>query len=189
MLVLSIDPGSKTHGVVLYDAGTERVVMSDKAKDSDGVFALVAELRTVCHVRNVRGIVSVERISPRQGMGGDVLLTAEWSARFVQAAHDAGCDVYWLKRHAVLRELDLGGVAGNRDAAVRRAMVERHGPSKAEAVGRKASPGPLYGVSSHSWQALGLAVAAYEQSKRGQSPTITTGAMLGAVNEQEADNA
>jgi len=38
-------------------------------------------------------------------------------------------------------------------------MIEMHGGERATAIGTKRAPGALYGVSSHAWQALGLAVA------------------------------
>ena len=39
------------------------------------------------------------------------------------------------------------------------AFIEMHGGDKSTAIGKKYNPGPLYGVSSHAWQALGLACA------------------------------
>ncbi len=36
------------------------------------------------------------------------------------------------------------------------------GGTKEAAIGKKASPGPLYGVSSHAWQALAVAVVVAE---------------------------
>ena len=43
-----------------------------------------------------------------------------------------------------------------KDANVRQALLDRFGGSAA--IGRKATPGPLYGVSRDVWSALALAV-------------------------------
>ena len=45
-----------------------------------------------------------------------------------------------------------------KDANVRAALIDRFGPSKRKAIGLKATPGPLYGVHSHMWSALAVAV-------------------------------
>ncbi len=59
----------------------------------------------------------------------------------------------------VLRGLDVTG-KGNRDSLVRQRLIEIHGGDRASAVGTKAKPGPLYGVASHAWAALAVAVVA-----------------------------
>lgn len=48
------------------------------------------------------------------------------------------------------------------DKNVRRALIDLHGPSEAIVIGRKACPGPLYGVTNHAWSALAVAVTAAE---------------------------
>ena len=45
-----------------------------------------------------------------------------------------------------------------RDSNIRRALLDRFGPTRKQAVGTKARPGPLYGVKSHIWAALAVAV-------------------------------
>jgi len=44
-----------------------------------------------------------------------------------------------------------------KDSNIRQALIDRFGE-----VGTKKNPGPLYGVSSHLWAALGVAVFAYD---------------------------
>lgn len=50
-----------------------------------------------------------------------------------------------------------------KDKQVREALIERFGPGKDAAVGKKKTPGPLYGVSGHYWAALAVAVVAWDQ--------------------------
>ena len=63
------------------------------------------------------------------------------------------CEPYY--RREVLQALDCAK-KGNKDGYVRAACIELHGGEKSVAVGTKKAPGPLYGVSSHGWQALGV---------------------------------
>ena len=76
-----------------------------------------------------------------------------------QCASREGLDVVWLYRREVLRGLDVTG-KGNRDSLVRQRLIEMFGGDRASAVGTKAKPGPLYGVASHAWAALAVAVVA-----------------------------
>ncbi len=49
-----------------------------------------------------------------------------------------------------------------KDANVRRALLDMYpatGGGKTPQVGTKGKPGPLYGVKSHAWAALGVGVA------------------------------
>jgi hypothetical protein len=47
------------------------------------------------------------------------------------------------------------------DAAVRDALLQLWG-GKVEAMGSKKAPGPLYGMASHRWSALAVAVTCAE---------------------------
>jgi hypothetical protein len=49
------------------------------------------------------------------------------------------------------------------DAVIRRVLMDRFGGDRA--VGKKKSPGPLYGVSNDVWAALGVAVTWYDQQQ------------------------
>ena len=49
-----------------------------------------------------------------------------------------------------------------RDANIRQALIDRYGPGKDRAIGRKLSPGPLYGLSGDCWSALAVAVTTTE---------------------------
>ncbi len=59
-----------------------------------------------------------------------------------------------LPRRAV--KLALCGDSRAKDANIRQALIDRFGGSAA--VGRKAAPGPLYGISRDVWSALAIAV-------------------------------
>jgi hypothetical protein len=52
-------------------------------------------------------------------------------------------------------------------------MIDRFGPGKEKAIGRKATPGPLYGVKKDIWSAL--AIACYHLDTRESRLVATTG--------------
>ena len=45
-----------------------------------------------------------------------------------------------------------------KDSNIRQALLDLYGGDKRKAIGIKAEPGPLYGIKSHMWAALGVAV-------------------------------
>lgn len=160
MIILAIDPGTRTSGVVLYDSDERRVLFSEKEMENLAVLDNLGR-RTIWtgaeHLRYEQ--VGVERVQAT-GMGGnDVMITCEWSARFLERAF-VGCQrpPVWHHRREVLRHLDISGGKGNKDSKVRMRLIELHGGTKQAAQGTKKAPGPLFGVASHSWQALGLAL-------------------------------
>ena len=113
------------------------------------LFELIA-----CH----GGPIAIEMIaSYGMAVGKEVFETCVWIGRFVQAA---GVDrVRLVYRKDV--KLHLCGSPRAKDANIRQALIDRWG-GKAEAVGTVKRPGPLYGVKSHAWAALAVAVTALE---------------------------
>jgi hypothetical protein len=153
MIVLGIDPGPTHCGVVVYDTSPRSACFAWKA-------LTVAEAIHVIEAYAGRaGLVAIERVQSYGIAGASLLRTAEVGGMLHQCASNLGLDVVWLYRREVLRGLDVTG-KGNRDSLVRQRLIEIHGGDRASAVGTKAKPGPLYGVASHAWQALAVAVVA-----------------------------
>ncbi len=67
-----------------------------------------------------------------------------------------GGDVTLMPRTTVKAHLCNSSRA--KDANVRQVLIDRFGPGKELAIGKKSAPGPLFGIVSHSWSALALAV-------------------------------
>lgn len=91
-------------------------------------------------------------------VGREVFETCVWIGRFQQAWHSPE-DVRLVYRKDV--KLHLCGTAKAKDANVRQALLDlypRTGGGATPQIGTKAKPGPLYGVSSHAWPALAVAV-------------------------------
>ena len=159
MHILAVDPGTRTSGWVLYDAlpsGARmpgRVLRASKATGNDATIDLIRELRpdrVVC-----------ERVSAGRFSGADYLQTSEVVGAVRQECRREGIPCTLLYRRDVLRAIGVPSGAGA-DSRVRAQMIERHGGDRATACGTKRAPGPLYGVASHAWQALGVAVALVE---------------------------
>ena len=67
----------------------------------------------------------------------------------------------------------LDAITGNRSCKEGPAwdrLCEMHGGDKAQAVGTKKAPGPLYGVGSHARSALAVAVVAAQRIEKGIAP-------------------
>lgn len=73
----------------------------------------------------------------------------------------AGVPVLLIPRPEI--KLHLCGTRTAKDADVRDALIHRYGPGRDKAVGTKKQPGPLYGITSHGWAALAVAVVAMDR--------------------------
>jgi hypothetical protein len=86
-------------------------------------------------------------------VGAEVFDTVWWAGRFAEACQRV--PVVMLPRRAV--KLALCADSRAKDANIRQALIDRFG-GKDAAIGRKAAPGPLYGISRDMWSALAIAV-------------------------------
>ena len=155
MRALGIDPGPTTHGAVLYDDVERRVVWSSKAATRVDLYELV--------VAYAPDLVVIERPAAMGAIGSGVvghMLDTAWTAGRLAEWLADHATVHTMTRRKVLRHLGVLSGKGAADSRVRAACIADHEtPGGMPAVGRKGSPGPLYGVSSHAWQALGLVLA------------------------------
>ena len=151
MIILAIDPGTTESGWVLYADGAVR---------ESGVKSNEAMLGHVRLVPPELGMhLPIEMIaSYGMPVGKEVFETCVWVGRFMQAWHTPAA-VRRVYRKDV--KLHLCGTPRAKDANVRQALIDlfpASGGGKVPQVGTKSQPGPLYGVSSHAWPALGVAV-------------------------------
>lgn len=162
MRILAIDPGPERCGLVIYDTEAGEVAQCDKAATVDAVITLIRYAQADHGVQ----LIACERVQSYGIAGASLLRTSEVYGRVLQATEAAGLPFVGRYRREVLSLLMVAG-RGNRDAMVRERMLEMHGGSRSAACGTKRAPGPLYGVTSHAWQALGLAMAVIIEIKRG----------------------
>ena len=156
-MILSIDPGTKQSGWVLFD-GTR--VRDSGTDENDAVLDIIRLYGGYIAAGLHEPVtLAIERFEARgMPLGDDSLETLIWTGRFIQAWHRPEEVKRVLRRYV---KLHLCGSARAKDPNVRAALLDRFG-GQAAAVGKKASPGPLYGVSSHAWAALAVAVTARE---------------------------
>jgi hypothetical protein len=148
--VLAIDPGTSQSAWLRFD-GDRPQGFGITAND-----VLVRALRS----GGLPEVVVIEKVeSYGMAVGAEVFDTVLWAGRFAEAAHRV--PVVLLPRRAV--KLALCGDLRAKDANIRQALIDRFG-GKDAAVGRKAAPGPLYGISRDVWSALAIAVTYTLQS-------------------------
>lgn len=166
MLILGIDPGTRETGICGYDSSIGRPLANHLFSPgvafcglfgNDGVISILANWHS-----HFDAIV-IERPT-LYGKGGEALVeTVIWAGRFFQAA---GFAARFMTRGEVCEHWSVNGLGKGKDAIINQKLVDRYGgiDGKKKAVGTKAAPGPLFGVTGHSRQALALAIA-YAETK------------------------
>ena len=146
--IFAIDPGTTHSGLV---------IMVDGRVTSSGVLENREMLDEIAIHRGTP--MACEMIaSYGMAVGKEVFETCVWIGRFMERADNPDA-VRLVYRKDV--KLHLCGSPRAKDANIRQALIDRWG-GKAEAIGTIKKPGPLYGVKSHAWAALGVAVTALE---------------------------
>ena len=84
-------------------------------------------------------------------VGAEVFETCVWIGRFIERIGQTRL----IYRKDV--KMHLCGTPRAKDANIRQALIDKLGH-----VGTVNNPGPLFGVKSHLWAALGVAVTAWE---------------------------
>jgi hypothetical protein len=146
-VILAIDPGTTESGWVEYEAG--RVVVSGVSSNYELVTKLIGH-----HAQKL----AIEMIaSYGMPVGKEVFETCVWIGRFIAAYGKplSNMQSFFVYRKDV--KLHLCGTSKAKDGNIRQALIDKLGPQ-----GTKANPGPTYGVKSHAWAALAVAVTAAE---------------------------
>jgi hypothetical protein len=152
--ILAIDPGYEQSAWVLYDGyaiGAHAIESNETLLDRFGRFVGVVDA------------VVLEQIeSFGMAVGREVFETVFWTGRFFEAARQV-CVPDRLPRKAV--KLHLCQSARATDSNIRVALVDRFGGT-VQAIGSKKAPGRLYGIKSHEWAALAVAVTYSDQQQQ-----------------------
>lgn len=152
MIVVGLDPGFRQSAYVTFD-GTK--VLEHDIVDND---VMLTRLETAKDGVNAKELILVVEQISMGGMiaGAEIFETCFISGRFVEMWSPRRWDR--VKRTSV--KMHLCGQMRAKDANIRQALLDRFGPN---AVGVKASPGPLYKIRSHEWAALAVAVTYWDQ--------------------------
>ena len=149
--ILAVDPGPEVCGWAVLENGR---VAASGVSSCDEVLAMLLE-----HPKRTT-LLAIEMIaSYGMPVGREVFETCVFIGRLIQA---------WSAHHRLVYRKDvkmhLCGTNKANDANVRQALLDKIGPQ-----GTKKAPGPTYGVKSHAWAALGVAVTANETEAEGCS--------------------
>lgn len=112
-----------------------------------------------CRLRDwsTEALLAVEMIaSYGMPVGREVFETCLWIGRFIEAWESRG-GKYRLVYRKDVKLFHCETTRAN-DANIRASLIDRYGPGKERAIGKKANPGPLYGVKGDEWSALAVAL-------------------------------
>lgn len=160
MKILAIDPGPLQSAYVIWD-GTRKCGAQIMDNES------MAELIAGAGVSHDFDYIAIEKIACYgMAVGAEVFETCVWTGRFMEVWIAARRALYGGKRRysEPLRiprgeiKVHLCRSTRAKDANVRQALIDRFGKP-----GTKSAQGPLYGVTSHCWAALAVAVCAHDR--------------------------
>jgi len=148
MTILAIDPGPTQSAFVLFDGATVT---------AHGIVENHA-LMTRAWFSDADAVVLEQIESFGMAVGAEVFETVFWTGRLFQQAYETfgiRANVQRLPRRAV--KLHLCQNMRAKDTNIRQALIDRFGGLE-KARGKKAAPGPLYGLKADEWSALAIAV-------------------------------
>jgi hypothetical protein len=180
MRVFAIDPGTTKSGWVSLVNGVPALW---GWADND---VLIEKLQTIWGQESTLVIEDIGNYG--MAVGRDTFDTCKWMGRFDQA-HVT--DAIFIPRPTI--KTHLCGVASAKDGNVRQALIDRYGGDEIAVGGKKCqrckgkgwfgpgrprcdecidstgwetAPGPLHGVSGHSWSALAVGVTWLDQQEK-----------------------
>lgn len=149
-IIMGIDPGPEQSAWVMYRPSEAKVLgggLLGNTELREGlVVGITDELR---HVPTCCVIESVECYG--MVVGKSTFDTCVEIGRFIQTIWVCGRPVYLMPRKTV--KLHLCNSMRAKDKNIRQALIDRIGP-----IGIKKNPGPCYGMKSHLWSALAIAL-------------------------------
>jgi len=99
-------------------------------------------------------------------VGQEVLDTCRYIGQMEEALLNRCQSVSLIDRREI--KLALCHDSKGNDASIKQALIDLYGPTKDKAIGKKKTPGPLFGIKYDIWQALAVVVA-YERRKDNES--------------------
>lgn len=157
-IVFSIDPGTNDSGFLRYDASKRIIVDKGVVNNHD----LLLRIRSGEFDDDDLVIEGFQCFG--MAVGIETFVSCDWAGRFREAWESrTGRRRVKIFRSEV--KLFLCRSSRAKDPNVRQALIDKFGSTTLEAIGRKKTPGPLFGVSSHVWSALALAITYSEMDK------------------------
>jgi hypothetical protein len=136
MNILSIDPGSRYTGVVIYDSVKDTIPYKNAFEnDNEGVIALLRSLGPPFQEHIVNKVVIEGVKSYGQIVGDDVFETLMWIGEFRRVCKDLGLPYTFVIRKTYVTHLT--GNPRSKDTNVRACMIERWGYQDIAIGGRR----------------------------------------------------
>lgn len=151
MSIVGIDPGSEVSGAVVWDG---EKLLDHRIASNEEIINWLPTYLDRCVIEYTKPYVMKTAkgapFAPEQ-----IAMTNIVIGRMMQRWYESRRHAPTLmSRHEVLKNLQANKRnGGTRDSQVIKALTERFGGK-----GTKANPGPLYGIKSHEWNALAVAV-------------------------------
>lgn len=140
LTVLALDPGTHQTGYVVFDG---RNVKQFGIEPNETILRWLKSDLFPAHDQ-----VAIEMVACYgMAVGKEVFETCVWIGRFIERCESTVRLVY---RNQV--KVHVCGSTKAKDTNVRQALIDKYGP-----IGKKKCPGPLYGMTSHVFAALGVA--------------------------------
>lgn len=150
MLCLAIDPGPTESAYVLWDG---KVVSACAIMANESLIATLGPIKFSAEP----DAMVVEKIECMgMAVGAETFETVWWSGRFADRWERLGGLQDRMPRRSVKMHLCQSMRA--KDANIRQALIDRFGKP-----GTTKNPGVLFGISSHKWAALAIAVTYIDQ--------------------------
>lgn len=151
MRVMAIDPGPDNSGMLVWDG---REVMHHAVLTNE-------ELLFALHEPEIKPDVVACEMMQSYGMavGAEVFETCYFIGRIYDRCLLSGLHFHRVFRREV--KMHICNDPAAKDPNIRQALIDRFGP-----IGTKKQPGPLYGIVSHAWSALAIAVTAHDRSRQ-----------------------
>lgn len=149
MRIFAIDPGPTESGWVVLEDNT---LIACGVDENDRLLGHGFESPTLVAIEKIVGM--------GMPVGQETFDTCVWIGRYFEDYHRQ-TTVRLVSRREV--KLYLCGITQAKDANIRRALMDkfaRTGGGKTPEVGTKEKPGPLFGIKTHAWSALAVAITA-----------------------------
>lgn len=164
MKLLAIDPGTTKSAWLIYD--TSGKILSRGIESNEETLSKIrtwgasqsdAQMNRILADDNQPDQIVIEDIEGfGMPVGRETFRTVLWSGRFIEAWQhgDSQVSFYLLTRRVV--KLHLCNTSRAKDPNIRQVVLDRFGGQSA--IGKKANPGPLHGITADLWSAVALAV-------------------------------
>ena len=152
MKILGIDPGTTESGWVIYDTENHSIIDKGISENNETI-----ELIDTMDF----DVMAIEMVaSYGKPVGKETFETVYWIGRFAEKARNFGISVErYYKKTDINPAICFN--SNVKDAMIRRALLDmfpKTGGGKEPSIGTKKQPGALYGISSHMFPALAVAL-------------------------------